>query len=145
MAMSADGFASIGQSGMKENYKRAAYEPVIPQSKAQLQDYHSLHLVFTMMLYNLKPLISLVAVFAAASGVSSTAVPVARGASDGGYPPPKLTSVSQCNTGSVQCCNTFTSTNNPLVGILSGILGVVADPSLGVGITCLPIIGSTQW
>ncbi|KAI0255281.1 hypothetical protein BJV78DRAFT_1178863 [Lactifluus subvellereus] len=96
-----------------------------------------------MMLY--KPLVSLVAVLAAASSVAASVTPVARG---NDYPPPNLAPVpaSQCNTQSLQCCNTFTSTSNPLTGLLSGLLGLGAllDASLGVGLSCLSIIGGTQ-
>jgi Fungal hydrophobin len=135
-------FLTLASQVWRKSYKRAAHEPAIPQSKAQLQDYHSLHPVFTMMLY--KPFVSLVAVLAAASSVAATTIPVAR--DDGGFPPPNLTPVSQCNTGAVQCCNTFTSTSNPLVGILTGIVGLAADAALGVGITCTnAVLGSTQW
>lgn len=116
-----------------------------PELSSSLQDYHSLHPLFTMMLY--KPLVSLVAVLAAASSVAASVTPVARQASD--YPPPNLTPVSEseCNTGSMQCCSTFTSTSNPLTGPLSGLLGLDAllDPALGVGLSCISIIGGTQW
>ncbi|KAH9170838.1 hypothetical protein EDB89DRAFT_1237619 [Lactarius sanguifluus] len=95
-----------------------------------------------------KSLVSFVAAMALASGVAVSANPlpgvVAR--TDPAYPPPPTTTVSQCNTGPVQCCNTFTSTSNPLTTLLSGLLpiGAIIDPNLGVGLSCLPIISSIQ-
>ncbi|KAH9022597.1 hydrophobin 2 [Lactarius hengduanensis] len=96
-----------------------------------------------------KSLVSFVAAMALASGVAVSANPllgvVARG-NDPLYPPPPTTPVSQCNTGPVQCCNTLTSTSNPLVTLLSGLLpiGTIIDPNLTVGLSCLPIISSIQ-
>jgi Fungal hydrophobin len=98
-----------------------------------------------MMLH--KPLVSFIAAFALASGIAVSATPVARG-NDGGYPPPNVppVTVNECDTGSMSCCNTYTSTSNPLVGELSGLLGVAVDSALGVGLSCVPIIlSSVQW
>ena len=94
-----------------------------------------------------KALISLVAALATASSVAASAVPVPRG-SDGAYPPPNLTpiSYSECNTGSAQCCKTYTSASNPLVGLLSGLLGLAGDADVGAGLSCIPILASSvQW
>ncbi|KAH9023825.1 hypothetical protein EDB85DRAFT_1989382 [Lactarius pseudohatsudake] len=94
-----------------------------------------------------KSLVSFVAAMTLASGVAVSANPlpgvVAR---TDPYPPPPTTTVSQCNTGPVQCCNTFTSTSNPLTALLSGLLpiGAIIDPNLGVGLGCLPIISGIQ-
>ncbi|THU90097.1 fungal hydrophobin, partial [Dendrothele bispora CBS 962.96] len=44
---------------------------------------------------------------------------------------------SQCNTGSIQCCN---SASSPAATELCGLLGIVVqDPNLLVGLTCNPI------
>ncbi|KAF5343160.1 hypothetical protein D9757_014199 [Collybiopsis confluens] len=45
-----------------------------------------------------------------------------------------------CSTGPIQCCNTVMSENNPVIGLLSGLLGIVL-PNLGlnVGLQCSPI------
>ncbi|KAF8994997.1 fungal hydrophobin-domain-containing protein, partial [Cyathus striatus] len=55
----------------------------------------------------------------------------------GGSPP-----VSQCNVGSLQCCNSVqsaTSLSDP-VSLLLGLLGVVVSGLTGqVGVTCSPI------
>ncbi|KAI9462531.1 hydrophobin-domain-containing protein [Russula earlei] len=125
-----------------KTYKKGAHPSYIPLSVAQLQDFHSIHLVFTMMLT--KPLVSLIMAFAAASGVAGSVTSVRRG--NGGYPPPNLPPVSQCNTGPVQCCNTLTSTKNPLTAILSGLLpvGTFIDPNLAVGLTCFSLVGGTS-
>ncbi|KAF8068980.1 hydrophobin-3 [Lyophyllum atratum] len=46
----------------------------------------------------------------------------------------------QCNTGTIQCCNSVQSASNPVVGLLAGLLGVVLGPITGlVGLTCNPI------
>ncbi|KAI9433886.1 hypothetical protein H4582DRAFT_952153 [Lactarius indigo] len=95
-----------------------------------------------------KSLVSFVAAMALAGGIAVSANPLpevlARG--DTTYPPPPVPTVSQCNTGPVQCCNTFTSTSNPLTALLSGLLpiGAIIDPNLGVGLGCLPILSSIQ-
>jgi hypothetical protein len=98
-----------------------------------------------MMLH--KPHVSFIAAFALASGIAVSATPVARG-NDGGYPPPNVppVTVNECDTGSISCCNTYTSTSNPDVGMLSGLLDIVGDSGMGVGLACMPIIlSSVQW
>ncbi|KAF5384459.1 hypothetical protein D9757_014001 [Collybiopsis confluens] len=55
-----------------------------------------------------------------------------------------------CSTGPIQCCNTVMSENNPVIGLLSGLLGIVL-PNLGlnVGLQCSPIsllgLGGGAW
>jgi Fungal hydrophobin len=92
-----------------------------------------------------KPIVSLVAGLAVVGSAAAATTPVARG--DGGYPPPTVTPINQCNTGPVQCCNTYTSTSNPVTSLLAGPLGLggLLDPALGVGISCLALIGGNQW
>ncbi|KAF8991434.1 fungal hydrophobin-domain-containing protein [Cyathus striatus] len=47
---------------------------------------------------------------------------------------------SQCNTGSIQCCNSVQEASNPVVGLLAGLLGLVLGPITGqVGLTCSPL------
>jgi len=86
-----------------------------------------------------KPFISLIATIAAASTVAAAATPVAR---DGLnlLPPPTVPSVSQCNTGSVQCCNSTTSASDPSVAFLSGLLGLVPNLALPIGLTCTSVL-----
>lgn len=60
------------------------------------------------------------------------------------------TSVSQCTTGSVQCCNSVESASDPAASLLLGLLGVVVQGvDVLVGITCTPIdvigVGSDSW
>ncbi|KAF9442358.1 fungal hydrophobin [Macrolepiota fuliginosa MF-IS2] len=51
-------------------------------------------------------------------------------------PPP----VDQCNTGSIQCCNSVQSSDSSVVSLLAGLLGIVLGPITGqVGVTCSPI------
>ncbi|GLB42779.1 putative hydrophobin [Lyophyllum shimeji] len=50
----------------------------------------------------------------------------------------------QCNTGSIQCCNSVQAVNDPLTGTLAGLLGVVLDGltgQVGLGRSPLSIIG----
>jgi hypothetical protein len=120
--------------------------PLLPKPKAQLQDYHSLHIASTMI-FN-KTLVTLIAAFAAASGVAASVATVPR--DNGSFPPPNLTPIpiGSCNLGSAQCCNTVTSTSNPAVAQISGLLslGGLINPDLGVGLSCLPIpLSSVQW
>jgi len=85
-----------------------------------------------MMLY--KSFVSLLTALAVVGSVAASATPVARG----GYPPPSPPPVSQCNTGSVQCCDILTNSNNPVLDLLEGLLplGTIIDPTLIVGLTC---------
>ncbi|KAF8887547.1 fungal hydrophobin-domain-containing protein [Infundibulicybe gibba] len=47
---------------------------------------------------------------------------------------------SQCNTGSIQCCNSVQSSDSSLVGLLAGLLGVVLGGLTSqVGVNCSPI------
>jgi hypothetical protein len=41
-----------------------------------------------------------------------------------------------CSIGSLQCCNIVSSANNPTVGALLGLLGIVVPPNTTVGINC---------
>ncbi|KAH0830205.1 hydrophobin 2 [Lanmaoa asiatica] len=50
------------------------------------------------------------------------------------------TGSSQCNTGSMQCCTTTTTANDPVAAALLGLLGiVVGDLTTTVGLTCTPL------
>jgi hypothetical protein len=83
------------------------------------------------------PFVSLIAAFALASGVA---------ACDGGYPPPNSTPVSQCNTANTYCCDTYTSSSNPLAALLATLLGIInINPSLGVGLSCTQIGINSAW
>ncbi|KJA15220.1 hypothetical protein HYPSUDRAFT_72210 [Hypholoma sublateritium FD-334 SS-4] len=59
--------------------------------------------------------------------------------------PPATTTVgsspsNQCNTGSIQCCDSVQSASSKAVTTLLGLLGVVvSDVTALVGITCSPI------
>ncbi|KAF5350883.1 hypothetical protein D9758_010487 [Tetrapyrgos nigripes] len=58
--------------------------------------------------------------------------------------PPTTTTVSsgggQCNTGSLQCCNSVQKASSSSVGLLLGLLGIVlSDLNVLVGVTCSPI------
>jgi len=47
---------------------------------------------------------------------------------------------NQCNTGSLQCCNSVQAANSPSIATLLGLLGVVVGSVTGqVGVTCSPI------
>ena len=87
-----------------------------------------------------KTLVSFIAAFAVATGVSAAATPEARGDSS----PPAINQ-SQCNVGSVSCCNTVTTSNDPFVAQAAGLLGIPLDIGGLVGLGCLNLLGSTQW
>lgn len=44
-----------------------------------------------------------------------------------------------CSTGPVQCCNTLTTSNDPLAQLIAGLLGIVLGGNVGVGLTCSPL------
>ncbi|RDB20579.1 Fruiting body protein SC1 [Hypsizygus marmoreus] len=47
---------------------------------------------------------------------------------------------SQCNTGSVQCCNSVQDSHNKDVGILAALIGLDIKSITGqVGVTCSPL------
>ncbi|KAF8523237.1 fungal hydrophobin-domain-containing protein [Gautieria morchelliformis] len=60
-------------------------------------------------------------------------------------PGPTVTTISQCNTGDAQCCNTVGAANSlPGLGLILGLLGIVIqDLSVVVGLGCVNIVGNT--
>ncbi|KAF5329570.1 hypothetical protein D9619_009343 [Psilocybe cf. subviscida] len=47
---------------------------------------------------------------------------------------------NQCNTGSLQCCNSVQAANSASIAGLLGLLGIVVSTLTGqVGVTCSPI------
>ncbi|KAL5533863.1 SC3_1 [Sanghuangporus baumii] len=53
---------------------------------------------------------------------------------------PTPQSVSQCNTGELQCCNSVQSSSSDAISALLGLLGVVLQGvDVPVGVTCSPI------
>ena len=55
-----------------------------------------------------------------------------------------------CSGGSVQCCNSVQESNSGgLVDVLLGLLGVVIDGVIPIGVTCSPItvigVSGTNW
>ncbi|EIN05020.1 fungal hydrophobin, partial [Punctularia strigosozonata HHB-11173 SS5] len=53
---------------------------------------------------------------------------------------PTATTASQCNTGSIQCCNSVQNASSSNSNFLLGLLGiVVSGVDALVGITCSPI------
>ncbi|KAF8584250.1 hydrophobin-domain-containing protein [Ramaria rubella] len=65
-------------------------------------------------------------------------------AAPGGLPiivtPPASNTVSQCNTGPAQCCNSVNDATDPGTQALLGLLGVaVKDVTAQVGLGCTPI------
>ncbi|KAH9970350.1 hypothetical protein BGW80DRAFT_574825 [Lactifluus volemus] len=92
-----------------------------------------------------KPIVSFVACLAAVSGVAASATPMAR---QGSWPPPTQSKVpaSTCasNGGTLECCNTMTSTSNPDVAPLVLLTSLVAtlNSALSVGLSCLSLTGN---
>ncbi|KAF8531233.1 fungal hydrophobin-domain-containing protein [Gautieria morchelliformis] len=60
-------------------------------------------------------------------------------------PGPTVTTISQCNTGGAQCCNSVGAANSlPGVGAILGLLGIVIqDLSVVVGLGCANIAGGS--
>ena len=50
----------------------------------------------------------------------------------------------QCTTGSLECCDSVESSNDPVVATLSALLGIVLGP-ISVGVTCSPVTVSRCW
>ncbi|KAF8523241.1 hydrophobin [Gautieria morchelliformis] len=77
---------------------------------------------------------STLAIFSAAAPNPWNTVTVTAPASAG-------TTISQCNTGSAQCCNTVGAANSlPGAAVLMGLLGIVLqDVSAVIGLGCTPI------
>ncbi|EGO01039.1 hypothetical protein SERLA73DRAFT_179079 [Serpula lacrymans var. lacrymans S7.3] len=79
-------------------------------------------------------LFTLTAFVAATSPVTTTVTVTATA------PGSTVTTVSQCNTGDLQCCNSVESASSSGVADLLGLLGIVLGDITGlVGITCSPL------
>ncbi|KAJ8455034.1 hypothetical protein ONZ51_g12678 [Trametes cubensis] len=53
---------------------------------------------------------------------------------------PRTDGSSQCNTGSIQCCETMTDSSNPAAQDLAGLLGIDLGGITGlVGMNCSPL------
>ncbi|KAF7800307.1 hypothetical protein EIP86_011556 [Pleurotus ostreatoroseus] len=53
---------------------------------------------------------------------------------------PTVTTVSECNTGSISCCNSVVESNSAEANLLLGLLGVVLGSVTGLlGLGCSPI------
>ncbi|KAH9857643.1 fungal hydrophobin-domain-containing protein [Lenzites betulinus] len=51
-----------------------------------------------------------------------------------------VAATSNCNTGSIQCCNSLESTDSAAGSALLGVLGIVAQDVTGdIGLECSPI------
>lgn len=46
---------------------------------------------------------------------------------------------NSCNTGSMHCCDSVTSSNSLMASALAGLLGIVLPRDTAVGITCSPL------
>lgn len=91
------------------------------------------------MLY--QPIVSLIVAFATASCASAT--PFLRRGDDGYSPPSSSTSVSQCNTGTQQCCNEPTTADDPAAQEVAAENGVALAEGQLVWLGCAPGIGTT--
>lgn len=97
-----------------------------------------------MMFYKL--LISFLMAFVAASCVAASATPVARSNYD--YPPPlpDPTPTSQCDPADTYCCNTWTTSQNPVLGVTDiGVLFYHLDPNLIDGLDCTSTFDNGNW
>jgi hypothetical protein len=88
------------------------------------------------MLY--KSLVSFIVAIAVTSAVAVSASPAARGGNGG-------STTSECNTGSVACCDQVVSGNDPSATSLGGLLGINIPVDVPVGLNCISVISSVQW
>ncbi|KAF8204665.1 hydrophobin-319 [Pholiota molesta] len=52
---------------------------------------------------------------------------------------------SECNTGSVQCCDSTSTASNPVTALLLGSLGIPIGSVTGIiGLTCSPSLASAS-
>lgn len=91
-----------------------------------------------MMFY--KPLVSLVVALATASSVAASATPVVRG----DYPPPSPSPTSSCDAANTYCCNTWTNSQNPALGVI-GILLSLLNGNLIDGLDCTSLLSGGTW
>ncbi|KAF8810414.1 hydrophobin-263 [Phlegmacium glaucopus] len=74
--------------------------------------------------------------FARASSVFVLALPLLATASV----LPRTDGTNQCNSGSLQCCNSTSTVSNPITSLLLGLLGINVGSVTGlVGLTCSPL------
>ncbi|KAF8806918.1 hydrophobin-263 [Phlegmacium glaucopus] len=53
---------------------------------------------------------------------------------------PRNDPVNQCNSGSLQCCDSTSTASNPITSLLLGLLGINVGSVTGlVGLTCSPL------
>ncbi|EIN05029.1 fungal hydrophobin [Punctularia strigosozonata HHB-11173 SS5] len=54
--------------------------------------------------------------------------------------PAQIAARQSCNTGSLQCCDSTTTSNDPLTSSLLGLLGInVSGVDVPIGVSCSPI------
>ncbi|EIN06927.1 fungal hydrophobin [Punctularia strigosozonata HHB-11173 SS5] len=54
--------------------------------------------------------------------------------------PTQLSARQSCDTGSIQCCDSTTTTSDPVTSLLLGLLGiVVSGVDIPIGLNCSPI------
>ena len=93
------------------------------------------------MLY--KPIVALFMALAATGGVAASTTPVRRG---GGYAPPPGPTIpaGDCNTDTkLYCCDSLTSTSNPIVGLL-GLVGLGPNTLAGLDCDDLGVLSSSS-
>jgi hypothetical protein len=116
-----------------------------PAPKPAILTTESLHPVSTMLFH--KSLVSLIMAFAAASSAAALIAPVARGNSGGPISP--STPIDQCNTGPLQCCESFTSVYD--AGLSSDVVHKILEILDGtnavydVGRNCNDLVGGSVW
>ncbi len=82
-----------------------------------------------------KSLVSFIAAIAVTSGVAVSATPVARTGN----------SNTECNTGSVACCDQVVTGGSPSATTLAGLLGITIPIDVPVGLNCISVISAVQW
>jgi len=92
---------------------------------------------YQSLLISLNMQFKLAAISAVALATLATATPIPGGE-------------GQCNTGTLQCCNSVQSANSSAVATLLGLLGIPIQGVTGlVGVTCSPLsvigVGGSGW
>ncbi|KAL0956188.1 hypothetical protein HGRIS_002347 [Hohenbuehelia grisea] len=151
-------FTSTTMTSPQKNCQEQAHRPAFTQYKTQRFTLYSSVEPTTTFNYSIPKMFSRIsnmfvfftvmtvyALLAAATPwgepvTSTTAKPPVTTTVTVTAPGSTVTSVDQCNTGPIQCCNSVQKASAPSAALLLGLLGIVLqDVTALVGITCSPL------